>query len=196
MIPPSLVTVRQAGEADAPGIARVHVETWRSTYAGLLPTPYLVGLSSARQAAMWTQLLQQPSERRGTFVAIERELGVVGFVSVGAVRKIPVTPDEEWRGAGEVFTLYVSPDHQNAGLGRRLLAAGFGELAQRGLQRALIWVLAPNPSRFFYHAMGGAPIGVQQENFAGQAVDEIAYGWRDVELQAERLAQSVRRQRT
>lgn len=189
-----MITVRQAGEADAPGIARVHVETWRSTYAGLLPTPYLVGLSSARQAAMWTQLLQQPAERRGTFVATERETGVVGFVSVGAVRKIPVTPDEQWRNAGEVFTLYVAPDHQNNGIGRRLLAAGFGELASRGLQRALVWVLAPNPSRFFYHAMGGQPIGVQQENFAGQTVDEIAYGWRDVPDSAERLSRKVKRQ--
>ncbi len=189
-----MITVRQAGEADAPGIARVHVETWRSTYAGLLPTQYLVGLSSARQAASWSQLLQQPAERRGTFVAIERELGVVGFVSVGKVRKIPVTPDDDWAGAGEVFTLYVQPDHQNAGIGRRLLAAGFSELAQRGLERALIWVLALNPSRFFYHAMGGAQVGLQQENFAGQTVDEIAYGWRDVPVHAERLAQSSKRQ--
>jgi len=189
-----MITVRPAGEADAAGIARVHVETWRSTYAGLLPTAYLAGLSSTRQAAGWARLLAQPDERRGTFVATERELGVIGFVRGGPVRKIPVAPDDQWRGAGEIFTLYVLPDHQNAGIGRRLLAAGFAELAARGFQRALIWVLALNPSRFFYHAMGGQQVGVQQENFAGKTVDEIAYGWRDLAQSAELLARKVKRQ--
>jgi ribosomal protein S18 acetylase RimI-like enzyme len=189
-----MIVVRPAGEADAAGIARVHVETWRSTYAGLLPTEYLVSLSTVRQAAGWAQLLSHASERSGTFVATERELGVVGFVSVGKVRKVPVTPDQHWRGAGEVFTLYVAPDHQNQGLGRRLLAAGFTELVKRQLSAALIWVLAPNPSRFFYHAMGGVQIGVQQEHFAGQTVDEIAYGWPDLATTAARLTQSVRKQ--
>jgi ribosomal protein S18 acetylase RimI-like enzyme len=188
-----MIVVRPAGEADAAGIARVHVETWRSTYAGLLPTEYLAALSTVRQAASWAQLLHYPSERRGTFVAVERELGVVGFVSAGQVRKVPVTPDDDWSNAGEIFTLYVSPDHQNQGIGRRLLTAGFEELTQHGLERALIWVLALNPSRFFYHAMGGAQVGVQQEHVAGKAVDEIAYGWRDLSLHVERLTASMRK---
>jgi ribosomal protein S18 acetylase RimI-like enzyme len=190
----AMIVVRPAGEADAAGIARVHVDTWRSTYAGLLPASYLVGLSKARQAANWARLLAHDSERRGTIVAAERELGVVGFISVGPVRKVPTVAAEDWRGAGEVYTLYVSPDHQNDGIGRRLLAAGFAELQARAITRAVIWVLAPNPSRFFYHAMGGRPIGVQQENFAGQTVDEIAYGWRDVAATAAHLAERARGQ--
>lgn len=197
MIPDGLVVVRPAGEADAMGIARVHVDTWRSTYAGLLPAAYLVGLSKPRRAAYWTQILAQPDERGGTFVAVEREAGVVGFSNIGAARRVPEARRdgaEDWRGAGEVFTLYVAPDFQNGGIGRRLLAAGFAELARRGYQRALLWVLAPNPSRFFYHAMGGQPIGVQQENVAGQTVDEIAYGWRDVAATAAQLAERVRGQ--
>ncbi|HNI60392.1 MAG TPA: GNAT family N-acetyltransferase, partial [Pseudomonadota bacterium] len=35
--------VRPAGPDDAEAIARVHVETWRATYRGLVPDHYLLG---------------------------------------------------------------------------------------------------------------------------------------------------------
>ena len=38
------VVVRPAVRDDLPGIARVHVESWRTTYAGLMPPDYLAGL--------------------------------------------------------------------------------------------------------------------------------------------------------
>ncbi len=35
-------TIRTATAADAAGIARVHVETWRDAYAGLIPNEVLL----------------------------------------------------------------------------------------------------------------------------------------------------------
>ena len=43
---------------------------------------------------------------------------------------------------------------------------------------ALLWVLATNPSRFFYEAMGGRRIAERDEKFWGHRLHEVAYGWR------------------
>ena len=43
------IAIRPARLDDAAGIARLDVETWRAAYAGILATPYLVGLSAERR---------------------------------------------------------------------------------------------------------------------------------------------------
>jgi hypothetical protein len=45
----------------------------------------------------------------------------------------------------------------------------------------MVWVLAANPARFFYEAMGGARAGERLEEFAGTQLEELAYGWPDLE---------------
>ena len=117
-----------AARADAAAIGRVHVETWQATYTGLLPDAMLVAMSDVRQSAWWSQLLADPGEARGVFVADDQEAGVVGFGSCGPVRDPPEGLDGREIKVGEVYTLYVEPDFQNLGLGRQLLAALFRQL--------------------------------------------------------------------
>lgn len=173
--------IRPAQPDDAAGIGRVHVETWRSTYAGMLPDSYLVGLSATRHAATWARTLNRPAGSKGESVLVAEDDGhVVGFVSGGAARPCKALKTE--RTDGEVYTLYVLPDYQGRGLGRELLATGFGHMADAGYTAAVIWVLQPNPSRFFYEAMGGVRIGEREEKFAGAPVLEVAYGWEPLAL--------------
>ena len=40
--------IREATLDDVPGIARVHVDTWRTTYPGIVPAEHLAGLSYER----------------------------------------------------------------------------------------------------------------------------------------------------
>jgi hypothetical protein len=48
-----------------------------------------------------------------------------------------------------------------------------------------VWVLARNPSRRFYEALGGELITEQQIERGGESYVEVAYGWRDLsEFQA------------
>lgn len=49
--------VRVAREADAEALARVHVDSWRAAYQGLMPQEYLDGLDPAERAAQWRQAL-------------------------------------------------------------------------------------------------------------------------------------------
>ena len=81
---------------------------------------------------------------------------------------------------GEVYTLYVLPDHQGAGHGRGLLGALFSALSAAGCRSALVWVLAENPARFFYEAMGGTLIATREEPFHGVVLSECSYGWPDL----------------
>jgi ribosomal protein S18 acetylase RimI-like enzyme len=177
-----VIRIRRAAKADASAIGRVHVETWQSTYAGLLPDRTLANMSDVRQSAWWSRALADPAEARGVFVADDEEMGVVGFGSCGPVREPPDGLNGTETRVGEVYTLYVEPDFQNRGLGRRLLDALFRQLHADGFDTAVLWMLADNPTRFFYEGMGGEIVGSRREPFAGTTVDEVAYAWRDLEL--------------
>jgi len=165
------VTIRAARPADAPAIGRVYVETWRTTYAGMVPDTVLLEMSEEIQGARWAGLIER--EREMVKVAEDARAGVVGMASGGRAR----------RGSGfaaEVFTLYVQPDFQGAGIGRGILANMFRSFHAGGLNSAVIWVLAPNPARFFYEAVGGERVGEREERLWGADLPEIAYGWHDL----------------
>jgi len=170
------ISLRPARSHDAAGIARVHVETWRDTYAGLVPDGYLLNLTQAGQAAQWAAALGGTRSAETALVAeIIGAQGprVVGFGSCGRARAGPV--------AGEVYTLYVGANWQNRGIGRRLLTGLFEVLAKQRTAAAAIWVLSGNPARFFYEAMGGIRQAERKERFAGTLLDETAYVWPDLQ---------------
>ena len=169
------IVIRGARTADAPGIARVGVETWRNAYAGLVPNDYLLRLSEARQAVQWDALVRRA--RGADSVLVAESQGpqgsqIVGYGSCGRSRGGPL--------AGEVFTLYIGNDWQGMGIGRRLLFGLFKSLSARRMDEAVIWVLSGNPSRFFYEAMGGTRVAERKERFAGTLLEETAYGWPDL----------------
>jgi ribosomal protein S18 acetylase RimI-like enzyme len=165
------ITICQARPGDAPGIAQLDVETWRTTYAGVLSASYLVGLSERRREIGWrVAILREPRDVR---VALDAAGMILGFGSCGPSRSERHFP-------GEVFTLYVAPDHQNQGIGSRLLIALFRRLVASGLDAAIIWVLHDNPSRFFYERLGGHQASRRRIAVGGSLVEAIAYGWRDL----------------
>ena len=166
------ITIRPANAEDALSIARIHVETWRSSYAGILPDDYLTRLSVSDSAVQWARSVGRDGAADGTLAAVA-EGDVVGFISYGPQRG-------RWDFAGEIYALYVGLDWQNQGIGRRLVAAAFAGLVNAGPKSAIVWVLSRNPSRFFYGAVGGQLIGHRTERFAGTELEETAYGWRDL----------------
>ena len=165
--------LREATPLDAEGIARVHIDTWQATYPGLLPDSYLTRFSLQARSAFWRESIG--SNSAGTVLVLEAPgRAIVGFGSCGPSR-IPQPPYD-----GEIYTLYLTPDWQGRGLGRLLLAGLFEELAAAALTSAYLWVLAANPTRFFYERMGGQPFGQRLESFAGAKLEETAYGWPDL----------------
>ena len=168
------LAIRRATPADARAVARVHVETWRAAYAGILPDRVIVQMTVDDKAASWRQSIARQCAREAVLAAVVPGDGVVGFASCGPAVSGPAGF------AGEVYTLYVLPDWQERGVGRALLGACFAALRSAGLGSALIWVLADNPSRFFYEAMGGTRVGERDETLWGVVLHEAAYGWPDL----------------
>jgi ribosomal protein S18 acetylase RimI-like enzyme len=161
--------IRTACVADARAIADVHVATWRSAYAGLLPDHVLAGLDVAEWADRWRGKLAAPAE--GTFVLVfEQDGRVVGFVSGGPIR-------DQFPG-GEVYAIYVDPACQGRGAGSRLLAAAARHLAEAQFTDASLWVLAGNrPARRFYESQGWHGDGTEQPWLqpGGTSVMEVRY---------------------
>ena len=175
-----MIRIRRASKSDASAIGRVHVETWQAAYAGLLPDAMLVAMSDVRQSAWWSRVLSDPGEARGVFVADDQEMGVVGFGSCGPVRDLPEGLDGREVRVGEVYTLYVEPDFQNLGLGRRLLDALFRQLKAERCDTAILWMLSANPTRFFYEGLGGERVGERIDTMSGVDVEEMAFAWRSL----------------
>ncbi|MSO70702.1 MAG: N-acetyltransferase [Alphaproteobacteria bacterium] len=173
-----ILVVRRARPGDAGAIARVHVETWQTTYAGLIPDNYLVRMGREERTGFWTQALARMHHGSHVLVAEAKGVGVVGFSSFGPARANGVPLGSRF--TGEIYTLYVLPDYQGRGLGRALLRQAFTSLSARGLDSALIWVLAGNPARFFYERMGGKRAAERIGSFAGADLVELGYGWRDL----------------
>lgn len=164
--------VRPAIIIDAAAIARIDVECWRSSYAGVLPDRFLVGLSEGERRRSWSSYIAgRPGD---LLVSVAPSGAIQGFGNCGRRR------DADSRFAGEVFTLYVATDHQGSGLGRSLLLGLFARLMRRGLDSAAIWVLRDNPARFFYERLGGRLTSHQQLRVAGTMVEAVAYGWPDL----------------
>jgi L-amino acid N-acyltransferase YncA len=166
--------IREARVADAPHIARVHVDSWRTTYAGIVPDEFLTKMSYDNYEARWHGWMAQPGGEEGFYVAELQSGRIVGFAS-GGPRIGEGYPEYE----GELYAAYLLREHQRKGLGRRLLAAVARGLAAQGKSSMLAWVLAENPSRRFYEAMGGKLLGSQEIEIGGVTLEEIAYGWED-----------------
>jgi len=76
-------TIRPARIEDAGAIAFVQVESWKSTYAGIVPDEYLASLSVESRTGAWKELFDAGTNLM--FVA-EDTTAIFGFVSGGKLR--------------------------------------------------------------------------------------------------------------
>jgi GNAT superfamily N-acetyltransferase len=164
--------VREATHNDVPAIAKVHVDTWRTTYRGIVPDEHLAKLSYERRANGWYQILNHaPEDGNFTYVAEEEAGEVVGFANGGVER----TGDPVYK--GELTAIYIRQTHQGKGIGRCLVRAVAEKLGRSGIDSMLVWVLVDNPACQFYAALGGKRVHEKELEIGGKPLIEIAYGW-------------------
>jgi ribosomal protein S18 acetylase RimI-like enzyme len=166
------VSVRRATMDDSCSIAQVHVESTRATYRSIFSEAYLAGLSVEGREAFWRQILGRPESI--TLVGCESGGLVVGFANGGAERTGRLECD------GELYAIYLLFAAQRQGVGTLLVRRFARELIERGFRSMAVWVLAENPSRKFYEALGGRVIAEKEIERDGRSHAEIAYGWRDL----------------
>lgn len=162
-------SVRPATVGDAFDVARIHVETWRQAYKGIVPDAYLEGLSVERRADFWVKTLSESTA--GTLVAVDAGGRVVGWASFGASR------DEDGRGLGEVYAVYLQSADWGKGIGRALMAAAERRLTEQGFSIFTLWVLELNSrTRRFYDKAGYKPDGAKKAvGLGGKELIEVRY---------------------
>lgn len=163
-------TLRPARTGDAPGLAAVHTQSWRETYAGLMPDDFLDCLTGdearQRRVAQWQRTLELGTE---TVWVAEHAGKVVGFASVGPARDHPGY-------AAELMTLYSLRRVQGQGVGRQLLQAAARSAWAGGARQLALWVLDRNPARQWYARQGATEAGEKQDG----DLREIRMVWDDL----------------
>ena len=168
-----MIRLRAAAPSDAPALARLHAESWRSAYRGMLGDAYLDGNVDAERAAFWQRALSHPPSNQHVIVA-EEAGELVGFVSLYG------NDDAKW--GTRIEAVHVSPALKRRRVGARLMAeaaAWCGE-AHPGLG-IYLHVLKPNvAAQRFYESIGArhAESGVWKALDGGE-VPEFRFVWPD-----------------
>jgi ribosomal protein S18 acetylase RimI-like enzyme len=165
----TLIEIRQAKPADAAAVAATHDDAWRSAYQGIIPGTELEKLISRRGPDWWESAI-----RKGSRIAV---LGfgdtLAGYANYGRNRARSLFYD------GEIYELYLRPEFQGLGFGRRLFSSARRDLLQSGLKSLVVWALSDNdPAVEFYRALGGRAVARSSERFGTRSLDKVAFAWR------------------
>jgi GNAT superfamily N-acetyltransferase len=181
--------VRAARASDATGLARIQVESWLVSLAGLVPDEVLSELASAEAAAQFTErwrdaIANPPSSRHRVHIAVDPgsgsapvsgEGGTASMTPVGFASAGPATDADKWPGAdAELYELHVLPDADDPGHGARLLHAVADTLAEDGFHTACTWALSEDSPRLeFLESAGWAPDGAHSNLDMGVKVHVV-----------------------
>ena len=165
-----MFVVRKATIEDVKGIAKVHVDSWKSTYKGIVVQTYLDSLTYQQKEEQWSQ-----ANFDCLYVAETKEEKIVGFVSFGKERS------EKYHFEGELYAIYILEEYQGKGIGKLLVMATIEALQKQQLSNMLVWVLEESPSCKFYERYSPEKVGEESFSIHNRKHVEIAYGWTDLQ---------------
>lgn len=161
-----------ANPEDAPAIAALHTESWRTAYRGLVPDAFLDGPVIDERLQHWSSRMAHDDEGPRLVLKVVQGSTMVGFVC--AVRDA----DPAW---GPLLdNLHVKPGFKGAGIGRALLGEARRWTARVAPGQPMhLWVIEDNISaRAFYDRVGGVVAERQILDFtAGITTPALRYVW-------------------
>lgn len=163
-------------EADIGAVGELHVRSWQSAYAGLVPQSHLDGLDVAEHTERRRRHFAAANGQVDNLVAEEAAGRVVGWATLGPYRsdegEESVRTDD-----GEVYSLYLLPEQIGRGIGRALAEEVRRRAEVRGFGRLRLWVLEENTrARRFYERAGYAFDGGREPfTVGGVDVPEVRY---------------------
>ena len=164
----AVITIRNARDGDADAIAEVHDAAWRDAYRGIIPGRELERMIARRGPRWWHSAITRGSR----LVVLDFDETIGGYASYGRNR-VPSMPF-----GGEIFELYIAPEFQGLGFGRRLFDVARKDLADHGYNSTLVWALADNERALdFYRRLGGRFVREAQERFGTETRARIAFAF-------------------
>jgi GNAT superfamily N-acetyltransferase len=166
----SRFAVREAVLEDAEGIARVHTDSWQTSYRGILPDTVLDRIDVGQRAESRRKILRDKTVFQ--LVAYDVTHGdIVGFCDAGASRRhVPYK--------GEVYAIYLAHRAKRHGLGQEMFDRVKAWLVANQMPSMIVWVLENNHhARRFYEAVGGRQGSRLSSRVGGYPVVELSYIW-------------------
>ena len=121
--------------------------SWRGAFTGLVPQDFLDRMDPGSIAASWADSIAAGRSRIHVAVLDKR---VIGYAGVGPERDQAAPPT-----TGELYALFVHPDHWGTGAGRALTDAACADLRAACCTVVQLWVLEANiRARRFYTRYG------------------------------------------
>lgn len=164
--------IRQAKLSDAEGIAKVHVDCWRTTYKNIIPNGFLDKLSYDQRTDLWIKNIS--NDENYVLVAENNEGRIVGFADGGKRETNKVD------NSGDLTSIYVLQEFQGMGIGKKLVQQLFSKFDELGYKTIFVEVLKDNKSRFFYEAFGAELIKSEEIKIAGAELELLVYEWKDI----------------
>jgi GNAT superfamily N-acetyltransferase len=169
--------LRRAQPTDETAIARLHVDSWRSAYRGILRDDFLDGALVANRRDIWRARFSALNRADQLILVSEEQGEIQGFACVF------FEADAEW---GTLLdNLHVVPGLKGKGLGRVLMSAVAQHL-QRSSHRQLLhlWVFEKNTAaRGFYDRLGGTiSTHITEATPDGDEANILRYVWQDLSI--------------
>ncbi|MFJ6207217.1 GNAT family N-acetyltransferase [Lysinibacillus sp. NPDC092081] len=165
--------IRKANIEDAQGIGKVHVDSWRTTYKGILPDDFLNKLSYEQRTELWKKNISDATNY--VLVAENEQDEIIGFAT-GGTRKTNSVPN-----ATDLTSIYLLEEYQGMGIGKQLLKEIFIYFKQKGYEKVFVEVLAENKTRDFYEYYGAQYVNNIEIKIGGKIVEELIYVWNDID---------------
>jgi ribosomal protein S18 acetylase RimI-like enzyme len=164
----AVITIRNAREGDAEGIAAVHDASWRDAYRGIIPGRELERMIARRGPCWWDSAIIRGSR----LLVLDFDETIGGYASYGRNR----VPSLQY--GGEIFELYIAPEFQGLGFGTRLFEVARRDLAEYGYPSFLVWALADNERAVrFYLKLGGRIVRQAIERFGSETRSRVAFAF-------------------
>src|SRR5699024_6256566 len=106
-----VMKIRKAYSNDALGVAKVQVDSWKTTYKNIVPDGYLEQMTYENREKKWKDIIFN----QAVFVA-ENNGEIIGF-SNGGNERTGKYPDYK----GELYAIYILEEYQRKGVGKLLL---------------------------------------------------------------------------
>lgn len=171
-----MLVIRDATVRDAHGVAVVHVDSWRSAYAGLIDQGVLDRQSVDARTEMWTTWIERSLAGESTdaygpvphrLVVAELDGRIVGWASFGGGRD--AGSDDQ----GEIAGLYAHPDVWSRGVGRALIRHVEDALRGEGREQGYLWVLDGNERAIGFYRAHGWEVDGREKFGEGGSVDGL-----------------------
>ncbi len=172
MIEQQKISYRQANINDAPAIAKVHVESWQKSFAGIVPQNFLDDLTVEKRTKAFEQRFGEGKYKM--FVAENYKDGIVGFADFGKAR------ESGFEFEAELYAIYLLSEFQGKGIGENLFRLCQKELIAEGFKSMYLMALKVSPYKSFYEKMGGQIVSQGNHFLALVEYETIVYGWKNL----------------